>query len=224
MPRRLLWLLVAALCLAASFAAFAIFIERQQAWLAAPQLLEDAARLPSLEVGLVLGTQPLTTFRSGRSVPNIPFVHRLDTAAALWRSGKVKFLLVSGKRDGSYDEPKAMRAWLIARGVPAAAIYQDGEGWRTLDSIRRAREVFGLRQIVIVSQRAHVERAMFLARAAGIDAWGLAAPDEGSGVPTWAARFTLVAVALRAWWDVQTGVGARAGPPAHLRIGVDSPN
>ena len=224
--RRLVLLFAVLAAAAVALAAFGVFLERRQAGLAAPQLADDPAGLPPVEVGLVLGTQPWTALRRGGEVPNVPFAYRLDAAAALWRAGKVKVLLVSGKRTtndgGNYDEPAAMRAGLIERGVPAAAIYRDGEGWRTLDSILRARQVFGLTRLIIVSQRAHLERALYLARAAGIDAWGLVAREEGRGTgPSWLYR---VATALLAWWDVETGTPPRAGPPSKVVIGVEPAN
>lgn len=187
---------------ALALATFGTVIERRQALQAASHIVDDPARLPACEAGLVLGTQPLTRFRDGKVTLNIPFLHRLDAAVLLWRSGKVKFLLLSGKRDGDYDEPAVMRANLREHDVPADALRIDGDGWRTLDSILRARQIYGLKRIVIVSQRAHLERAIYLARHAGIDAWGLTSQEEGKGGPGW---FYRTVVALRAWWDVQVG-------------------
>ncbi len=195
----------------------------RQAEASAAQLVGDPANLPDIKVALVLGTGPLTHWRDGRVTPNIPFVYRLDAAAALWQAGKVKDLIVSGNRKDDYDEPTAMRAGLIERGVPAGVIYRDEAGYRTIYSILRARSVFGLKRLVIVSQRAHVERAMYLARAVGIDAWGLAAREEQPGGPGLAERLTLAAAALRAWADVTVGASvAEDGRP--IVIGVDPAN
>src|SRR4029453_6815330 len=106
------------------------------AWLAERRLdqtaeersFNDVARLPNVEVALVLGTAPI----GPEGGPNVYFVHRLDAAAALWKAGKVKYLIVSG----STDEPGSMRAGLVERGVPAAAIYLDPMGYRTWDSVQ----------------------------------------------------------------------------------------
>lgn len=134
----------------------------------------DVAQAPSVEVALVLGTAPI----GPEGGPNRYFVYRLDTAAALWKAGKAKVLLVSGDKAGdSYDEPAAMRAGLIARGVPAEAIQIDNEGYRTRASVLRARDVYGQSKILIVSQRFHVGRALYIAHQAGIEAWGVDARD-----------------------------------------------
>lgn len=223
MIRKALLFLVACIAVVLAIAALARFERHKQAVEAAPRLTRDPEKLPSLRVALVLGTGPVTYWHDGRITPNIPFVYRLDAAAALWRDGKAKYLIASGNRTGDYDEPTAMRAGLLARGVPADVIYRDFAGYRTIDSVLRARSVFGVRRLVIVSQKVHVERAMFLARSAGLDAWGLAAPDEkGRAVAFKDAPF-LDATALVAWWDVVVGTTARRRDPP-IRLGVDPPN
>jgi SanA protein len=161
----------------------------------------------------MLGTAPI----GPEGGPNVYFVHRLDAAAALWKAGKVKYFIVSG----STDEPAAMRAGLVERGVPTAAIYGDPAGYRTWDSVLRTRDVYGQKRLVIVSQRFHLSRALFLARHAGIEAWGFEARDVDSpySIFTELRRFPS---ALRAYFDVWTDAPARdSGPP--VRIGVDPP-
>ena len=131
-------------------------------------------RTPANRVGLVLGTSP--RMPDGRR--NLFYERRLDTAAALYRAGRVEFLLVSGDNSRrGYDEPTAMRDDLVARGVPPERIYRDCAGFRTLDSVVRARRVFGLDRATLVSQRFHNERAVWLARRAGLDAVACDAPD-----------------------------------------------
>jgi SanA protein len=134
----------------------------------------------------------------------------------------VKYLLVSGdSRQPDYDEPSAMRVGLIKRGVPAEAIYRDFAGLRTWDSVVRAQSVFGQKRLVIVSQRFHLSRALFLARETGIDACGLEARDVGSpySIFTTLRRYPS---ALRAYWDVWFDTPPRhAGPK--VVIGVDPP-
>jgi SanA protein len=97
---------------------------------------------------------------------------------ALHRAGKVKAFIVSGDNGSKeYDEPTAMKEALVARGVPEAAIYCDFAGFRTLDSVVRAKSIFGQSRYIIVSQHFHNERAIFLARQRGLDAVGLDAAD-----------------------------------------------
>lgn len=193
--------------------------ERRLESAAAPYMSTDPARLPDIDVALVLGAAPI----GPEGGPNRYFVYRLDAAAALWRAGKVKYLLASGdnRRDG-YDEPTAMRDGLVARGVPAQAIYRDFAGLRTWDSVVRARSIFGQGRLIIVSQRFHAARAIFLARAAGIDAWGLEARDV---VRPYSYLTTLrrYPSAVRAYLDAWLETPPRhAGKP--IVIGVDPPN
>lgn len=151
--------------------------------------------VPVRPVALVLGTAP----RVGRW-KNSFFEGRMDSAALLWRAGKVRHLLVSGdnSRD-DYDEPTAMRDALIARDIPARAITLDYAGFRTFDSLVRAREVFGLRELIVVTDDWHQPRALYLAGAAGLDALGVSSaelPWSMSGktrVREWLSRVKAVA-------------------------------
>lgn len=110
---------------------------------------------------------------------------RLSTALALVRAGRVKQVLVSGARNGAYDEAGAMLRWLTQRGVPAPAVVDDHAGFRTLDTMERAARVFGVRQAVVCTQSFHLPRAVFLARRAGIDAVGLAADGQSRDRSAW---------------------------------------
>ena len=192
--------------------------ERHQDWLADAAMTQDSALLPDVDVALVLGSAPI----GPQGGPNRYFEYRLDAAAELWRAGKVKYLLVSGdNRRADYDEPTAMRAGLVKRGVPIEAIYRDFAGIRTRDSIIRAKEVFGQSRLIIVSQRFHLSRALFLARAEEIEAWGFEARDVDRpyGVLMSLRRYPSAVVAvLDVWLDTPPRHG---GPP--IRIGVDPP-
>ncbi len=101
---------------------------------------------------------------------------RIMTAAAAYRGGRAARILVSGDHGtAEYDEVRAMRLRLLAEGVPNDAIFLDHAGFRTLDSMRRAAAVFGVRSAIVVTQEFHLARSIYLARAAGIDAVGLVA-------------------------------------------------
>ncbi len=135
---------------------------------AAGRVFGDLHSVPNNDVGLVLGTSEFSGPERSR---NPHFTRRIAAAAELFQAGKVRSLLLSGNCDGAgYDEPGAMAAALVARGVPAEALLRDGAGFRTLDSVVRARRVFGQRRLTIVTDRFHTFRAVFLARQAGIDA------------------------------------------------------
>jgi SanA protein len=123
------------------------------------RIYTDAAAAPAAPAALVLGTAE----KIG-SYTNSHFRVRMDAAAALYHAGKVKHLLLSGdnSRPG-YNEPEDMKSALATRGVPAAAMTCDYAGLRTLDSIIRAREVFGLSECIIVSDDFHLARALWIA-------------------------------------------------------------
>jgi SanA protein len=134
---------------------------------------EELEPLPAFDVGLVLGCSPRVQGRD-----NAFFVARITAAAELFHAGKVRHLIVSGDNGSpNYDEPSAMKAALVSKGVPAQAITRDFAGFRTLDSVLRAHKVFGVQRLIVVSQRFHAERAVYLARAHGLNAFGFSAPD-----------------------------------------------
>lgn len=110
---------------------------------------------------LVLGTAKYT--RRGK---NLYYLNRIQAAYDLFKAGKVKAFLLSGDNSTkSYNEPLAMKTDLIKLGVPKQIITLDYAGFRTLDSIVRAKEVFSLEEVLIVSQKFHCERAIFLSNA-----------------------------------------------------------
>jgi vancomycin permeability regulator SanA len=98
---------------------------------------------------------------------------RLTEAIELYRSGRVKTILVSGDhRTLEYDEPNAMRRWLEIRGVPPSDIFMDHAGTDTYSSVWRARHVFGASRVIVITQRFHLPRALWMARSLGIEADG----------------------------------------------------
>lgn len=144
------------------------------------RITDSIDRLPIFDVALVLGTSPYT--HTGN--PNQLFENRIDAAAQLYQQGRVRHLLVSGANPSTaYNEPQKMYQALRAKGVPDSAMTLDFAGFRTLDSIVRAKRVFGLKRAVIVSQRYHEYRALFIARHAGLDAWGYIWPHEDRRQP-----------------------------------------
>jgi SanA protein len=135
---------------------------------------DDVRAVPKAPVAVVLGASP--RLADGRA--NLFFLPRLEAAAALFKAGKVKALIVSGDHGSrEYDEPTEMKRVLVQLGVPESKIVCDYAGFRTLDSVVRAKEVFDQARFIIVSQPFHNERAVYLAKALGIDAWGFNADD-----------------------------------------------
>ncbi len=151
---------------------------------------------------------------------NLFFRYRIDAAADLWNAGKIKTLIVSGDNQfHEYNEPEKMRRALVKRGIPADRIVSDYAGFRTLDSVVRAKEIFGTDSILFISQRFHTERAIYLAKANGIEAFGFDAKDvvTQGGLKT---KIREVGARVKMWLDVNF-LNTR---PRHLGKPVDLPD
>jgi vancomycin permeability regulator SanA len=137
------------------------------------------AEAPAAPVALVFGAG-LT-----RSEPSPLLAERLDMAIALYRQGKVKRILVSGDNSDRYhDETEAMRRYAVEQGVPPSDLLLDDWGLSTYDSCVRAREVFHLDRVLLVTQRFHLPRATFIANSVGLQAHGVPAdPVSRRGSP-----------------------------------------
>ena len=164
---------------------------------AAPRLYEDLESIPTKGVGLVLGTS-----RNRGDGVNEFYAGRIKAAAELYFAGRVSHIIVSGSHPSRYyDEPFAMKRDLVAAGVPADCITEDGGGLRTLDSVVRAHSVMGLETFTIVSQRSHAARAVYIGMRRGLDVVAYCAPDilgpfeDGVGLREYGAR-------VRAFLDV----------------------
>lgn len=131
--------------------------------------------IPSNRVGVLLGTSPKSRYTKQR---NPFYVFRIEAAVKLYKAGKIKRILISGdNRRKNYNEPDMMKADLVAAGIPAAHIYCDYAGFRTLDSMVRAKKVFGLSSFTVISQKFHNDRAIALAAWQDVDAIGFNARD-----------------------------------------------
>lgn len=158
-----------------------------------------ADQLPPLPVALVLGAE---VYADG--TPSAFLQARLDLAAELYRGGRVERLLLSGDgRSRFYDETEGMRRYLEEAGVAPESLLVDPAGLDTYDSCLRARDEFGVRSLVVVSQRYHLPRALAICRAIGVDAWGVGDETTRTNSGTWAygARRELAAN-LKLVWDV----------------------
>ncbi len=163
-------------------------LARLYLWLrGAPRIYERPEEVPAQPVALILGAG----LRADGS-PTAVLADRVRAGVELYRLGKVEALLLSGDGRSSpyYNEPEAMRRLALRLGVPEQALRVDPEGLRTLASCQRAREIFGFTRVVVVTQRFHLDRALWLCDAAGIEAVGLAADRSPYGP-------------RRLWWTVR---------------------
>lgn len=135
---------------------------------------DQLEHLPKTKVAVVLGTAPNLV----NGYQNYYFTYRIEAAAKLYKSGKVSHFIVSGDHGRkNYNEPEAMKLALIKNGIPENVIYLDYAGFRTLDSMIRAKEIFGQKEFIVVSQEFHNQRAVYIARQNGINAYGYNAKD-----------------------------------------------
>jgi SanA protein len=138
------------------------------------------------DVGLVLGCSK----RLSKNRANAYFTGRMQAAAELWKSGKLRCIIVSGdNREKYYNEPRDMKNALVKLGVPEDRIICDFAGLRTYDSVVRAQRIFGADKITIISQSYHVKRAVATARHMGIDAHGYCAAHIPFNRPTLLRQF-----------------------------------
>ncbi len=166
--KRMLWVLVISLLLVV------LISNRLVIRKAEGSIYHSTEEIPYQRVGLLLGTAKYLV--DGRV--NLYYRYRIDAAVQLFDSGKIDYIIVSGDNSTpGYDEPTTMKRDLVERGIPSERIYLDYAGFRTLDSMVRSREIFGQQEITVISQRFHVERAIYIAHRKGIEAVGFCAGD-----------------------------------------------
>ena len=131
-------------------------------------IFDEVEQIPATKVGLLLGTAPRTLQGRASSF----FHNRISAAVELYRAGKIEYILASGDNSSpSYNEPIFMQKELIRRGIPREHIVLDYAGFSTLDSVIRARDVFGQDSFIVISQRFHNERAVYIASRSRIHAF-----------------------------------------------------
>ena len=134
----------------------------------------DVDKIPYHKVGLVLGTIP----KLNNGNDNYYYKCRMQATADLYFAGKISYIIASGDNHiKEYNEPECMLNSLVALGVPDSVIYLDYAGFRTFDSMVRAKKVFGQDSITVISQHWHNQRAIYVARKQGMDIDGFDAKD-----------------------------------------------
>jgi SanA protein len=153
---------------------FALLADYQIKQQTSQYVYSDISGLPYNRVGLLLGTSKHTS--SGRE--NWYFKNRITATKELFQNHKIDFLIISGDNSRqNYNEPRDMKEALVKEGIDSTRIFLDFAGFRTFDSIVRAKKVFGQSKVTIISQQFHNERAVFIARKVGMQAVGYNAQD-----------------------------------------------
>lgn len=133
-------------------------------------IYNDVSKIPACKTALVLGCSP--KFSNGS--PNLYFTYRMQKAFELYQAGKVTSFIVSGDNGTKYyNEPVEMTNALVELGIPKSIIYQDYAGFRTLDSVVRAKEIFSQTKLIVVSQEFHNRRAIFIGQSKGMELFGI---------------------------------------------------
>jgi SanA protein len=128
-------------------------------WNSRGKTFDNIDNIPHNKVGLLLGTSKY----SSKGVINLYYKYRIDAIIELFNAHKIDFILISGDNSMiEYNEPQTIRKDLIARGIPDDKIYLDYAGFRTWDSVIRAKKVFEENSFTVVSQKFHNERAIFI--------------------------------------------------------------
>ena len=142
----------------------------------------DTAKAP---VAIVLGA---SVWAPGEPSPWLKY--RLETAAGLYQSGRVDAILVSGDNSRiDYDEPTAMRDYLVSKGIPHQAIALDYAGFDTYDTCVRARRIFGIERALLVTQDFHEPRAVAICRTVGVSVDGVGDSRARGDRTTWAVSW-----------------------------------
>lgn len=173
----------------------------------APFVSYNITDVPEAKTALLLGTGKVLS----NGMPNAYFDNRIRAATDLYKSGKIQYIIVSGDNSTKdYNEPEDMQTALVQQGIPKDKIIPDHAGFRTLDSVIRAKEIFGQTQLVIISQKFHNERAVFLARKNGMQAFGYNAEDVNkyAGLKTNMREYLAKA---KVYWDLLFGIEPKFG-------------
>lgn len=138
------------------------------------KIFTEMEDIPQTKVWLVLGTSKYIA--DGRR--NLFYLYRLEAVKNLYETEKIEYILVSGDNSTrQYNETDTMKRDLIEMWIPENRIYGDYAGFRTLDSVVRAKEIFGQSEYIIVTQMFHLQRALYLAQSKGVEALWYPAQD-----------------------------------------------
>jgi SanA protein len=161
-----------------------------------PRTYTHPADVPPRQVAIVFGA----AVRGGRPTPVL--ADRVEAAVELYRAGRVQKLIMTGdNRFVDYNEPAAMIAYARELGVPEEDLVADYAGRRTYDSCYRARDIFGVKQAVLVTQGFHLNRALFICDRLGLEVVGYAADRRVYPDSQWVWRLREVPALALAWWD-----------------------
>lgn len=180
---------------------------------AKPFIYDSLDEIPDHSVAIVLGTSKYIGKRD-----NIYFTNRINATKELYDAGKLSAIVVSGDNmHVSYNEPRDMLQSLVALNIPDSIIHLDYAGFRTLDSMLRMAKVFGQKRFIVVSQKFHNERAIFIARYYGYEAYGYNAKDLRIGRLSFKTKIRELFARVKVFIDVTIGTQPKfLGEPVNI--------
>lgn len=190
-------LIAITLCFIIFIVPFVIVQNNRQYFIEKPEAVKATLAEPRTAIVPGSGLYPSGT-------PRPVLAERLDKAVQLYNEGAVSRILISGHQEPFYDEPGAMRSYLIAKNVPDNAIISDPKGVSTQATCGRAVQVYEVTQAVIVTQQSHLARAIYLCRSEGMEAYGFVAPSPSSTATDIFQWFREGAANIEAVFEVMT--------------------
>ena len=177
MKKKLLWICLALALLGAVGAATVLGINGYVVLRTQGQIIsvQEAAKLEGVDCILVLGCR---VYEDG--TPSHMLEDRLRRSVELYEAGAAPKLLMSGDHGQlEYDEVNAMKRYAVEAGIASSDVFMDHAGFSTYESLYRAKEIFGAKKVIIVTQQYHLHRALYIARRLGLEAWGVASDYRG---------------------------------------------
>jgi SanA protein len=168
----------------------------------------DVSKLPHAQAAIVPGAQV-----NADGTMSLMLADRVRRTVELWEAGKVDRILVSGDHGSwRYDEPDTMRRALMQAGVPGRVIFTDHAGFNTRATMVRAKRIFQVRSAIVVTQGFHMDRALYLAKASGLEVHGLTSDLHGYGQKKVQSGIREVFARVKAIGDEALGTGVMGGP------------
>jgi SanA protein len=169
----------------------------------------DISKLPHAQAAIVPGAQVRPD-----GTMSLMLADRVHRTVELWRAGKVDRILVSGDHgQWRYDEPDTMREALMRAGIPGRVIFTDHAGFDTRATMVRAKRIFDVRSAIVVTQGFHIDRALFLAKQAGIGSvHGLTSDIHGYGQKQTESNIREIFARVKAIGDTAIDAGVMGGP------------
>jgi SanA protein len=174
-----------------------LFLPRAYTELISLGQIFNLANAPSAQAAIVFGAG-----LNWNGTPSPILKDRIETAVDLYFQGKVKKILMSGSREGTYNEPMAMYEYAVSLGVPAVDIVLDYDGHRTYDTCYRAKYVYDLQEVLLVTQRFHLPRAIFTCSHLGLNVSGVIADRRKVFIENYIREIPATIVAI---WDAYFG-------------------